>query len=104
MAEWKYSATAFNLVTRRECPPSRTALFILKERALGTHWIGGWVDFRANLVAMEKRNLLPLPGFEPQFLGRQTHSPSLYLLKYPDFCARSVPCLTDFLEPYVRSL
>jgi hypothetical protein len=30
----------------------------------GTHWIGGWVDPRAGLDDMEKRNLLTLPGLE----------------------------------------
>jgi hypothetical protein len=33
----------------------------------GTHQIGGWVGPRAGLdVLGEEKNLLPLPGFEPQ--------------------------------------
>jgi hypothetical protein len=32
--------------------------------ALVTHWIGGWVDPRARLDAIENRGLLPLPGIE----------------------------------------
>jgi hypothetical protein len=37
-----------------------------REIARGTHWIGGWVDPRAGLDAMEKRKILPLPGIEPR--------------------------------------
>jgi hypothetical protein len=33
----------------------------------GTQWIGGWVDLRAGLDIVEKRKIMPLPGFS---LGR----------------------------------
>jgi hypothetical protein len=32
----------------------------------GIHWIGGWVSPRAGLDVVEKRTILPLPGFETQ--------------------------------------
>jgi hypothetical protein len=32
--------------------------------APGIHRIGGWVDSRAGLDAVEKRDILPLPGIE----------------------------------------
>jgi hypothetical protein len=35
-----------------------------RERAPGTHWIGGWVGPRAGLDDMEKRKFLTLPGLE----------------------------------------
>jgi hypothetical protein len=35
----------------------------------GAHSVGGWVDLRAGQDVMEK-NLFPLPGIEPRFLGR----------------------------------
>jgi hypothetical protein len=41
-------------------PPSR------RERATGTHWIGGWVGPRTGLDVVEKRNILPLPGIQPR--------------------------------------
>jgi hypothetical protein len=39
------------------------------ERALGTHWIVGWVDPRAGLDGMEKKKFLTLPGLELPPLG-----------------------------------
>jgi hypothetical protein len=53
------------------------------ERAPGTHWIGGWVDPRADLDDVEKRKFLVLPGLELQPLGRSARSQSLYRLRYP---------------------
>jgi hypothetical protein len=40
--------------------------FTPRVRALGTHWIGGWVSIRAYLYAMEKRKILPMSGIEPR--------------------------------------
>jgi hypothetical protein len=44
--------------------------FTLGERALCTHWIGGWVDTIAGLDEMEKRKFLALPGLKLQPLDR----------------------------------
>jgi hypothetical protein len=41
-----------------------------RERATGTHCIGGWVDPRAGLDDMEQRKFLTLPGLELRPLGR----------------------------------
>jgi hypothetical protein len=49
----------------------------------GTHWIGGWVDPRAGLDDVEKRQFLALPGLELRTLRRPARSQSLYLLRYP---------------------
>jgi hypothetical protein len=60
------------------------------DRAPGTHCIGGWVDPRAGLEAMEK-NLLPLLGIaQPRFLGHPAHS--------------LVTMLTDLCEPQLYSV
>jgi hypothetical protein len=53
------------------------------ERAPGTHWIGGWVDPRADLDDVEKKKFLALPGFEFRFLCRPARSQSLYPQRYP---------------------
>jgi hypothetical protein len=49
---------------------SRPDRFTSGERAPFTHWIGGWVDFRAGLDDLEKRKFLTLPGLELRPLGR----------------------------------
>jgi hypothetical protein len=54
-----------------------------KERAPGTHWMGGWVDPRAGLEDLEKRKFLTLTGLELRPLGRPARSQSLYRLRYP---------------------
>jgi hypothetical protein len=47
-----------------EWSTSRTHRFTPGERALGTHWIGGWVDLRAGLDDLKKREFLTPPGLE----------------------------------------
>jgi hypothetical protein len=39
-------------------------LLYFRERAPGTHWIGGWVDPRTGLDYREKRKFFPLPILE----------------------------------------
>jgi hypothetical protein len=48
-----------------------------------THWIGGWVDPRADLDDLEKKNFLTLQRLELRHLGRPACSQSLYRLSYP---------------------
>jgi hypothetical protein len=48
---------------------SRTGRFTPRERAPGTHCLGGLVDPKAGLGYVEKRKLLTLPGLELQPLG-----------------------------------
>jgi len=66
LGEWMYSSThSFTLaLDGGEWSASRPGRFIPKERAPGTHWIGGWVGPRAVLDAMVKRKKPP-PGIEP---------------------------------------
>jgi hypothetical protein len=46
-----------DLGTRWRWSASRSGRFTPSERALGTHWIGGWVGFRAGLDAESKRKI-----------------------------------------------
>jgi hypothetical protein len=55
-----------------EWSTSRPGRFTPGERAPGTHWTGGWVDFRVDLDDLEK--ILTLPGLELRPLGRPARS------------------------------
>jgi hypothetical protein len=85
MAELMYRST-FSLISELaggEWSASRPGRFTHRERAPGTHWIGGWVDPRAGLDDTKKRKFLTLPELELQPLGRPACSQSLYRLHYP---------------------
>jgi hypothetical protein len=58
LREWRYSAT-HSLTSALDGP----ARFTPRERAPGTHWIGGWVGPRAVLDVMVKRKI-PSPRRE----------------------------------------
>jgi hypothetical protein len=51
--------------------------------APGTHWIGGWVDPRAGLGDVEKRNFFTLLGLELRLLSRPAHTQLQYRLRCP---------------------
>jgi hypothetical protein len=53
-----------------EWSASRPCRFSPGERTPGTHWIGGWVDPRAGMEDVEKRNILTLSGLELRPIGR----------------------------------
>jgi hypothetical protein len=55
-------------------PASRPGCFTPRERAPVTHWIGGWVEPRAGLGAVEKRKFWTLPGLKLQPLGHPARS------------------------------
>jgi hypothetical protein len=58
-------------------------LFNPGERTPDTHWTEGWVDPRACLdTEVRGKTLSPLPGIEPQSLGRPARSQTLYWLSY----------------------
>jgi hypothetical protein len=59
---------------------SRPGRFTPRERAPGTHSIGGWVDPRTGLDDVEKRKFLTLPGLELRPLSRPARSQSQYRL------------------------
>jgi hypothetical protein len=61
---------------------SRPDRFTPGEGAPDTHWNGGWMDPRAGLEDVERRQFLTLPGLELRPLGRPARSQSLYRLRY----------------------
>jgi hypothetical protein len=78
-----YRSTFFltTALAEGEWSASRPGRFIPGERALGTHWIGSWVDTRAGLDDLERRNFLTLLGLELLLLSRPDRSQSLYRLR-----------------------
>jgi hypothetical protein len=66
MGEWRYSSTILDLGTSWRCgqlhAPGRFTPPPPRERAPGTHWIGGWLDPKAGLNDVEKKIFLTLPG------------------------------------------
>jgi hypothetical protein len=58
MALYKNNYNYMKIIIICKGPPPR-------ERAPGTHWIGGWVGPRTSLDVVEKRNIMPLPGIHP---------------------------------------
>jgi hypothetical protein len=46
-----------------------------------THWIEGWVGYRAGLEDTEKRKILPLPGIKTPAVQPVARSTSLYQLR-----------------------
>jgi hypothetical protein len=52
-----------------------------RERAPGTHWIGGWAGLIACLDDVEKWKFVTLPGLELWPLSRPARSQSLYRLR-----------------------
>jgi hypothetical protein len=65
LGEWRYSSTHSlnSALDGGERSASRPDRFTPRERAPGTHWIGGWVGSRAILDAVVKRKI-PSPRRE----------------------------------------
>jgi hypothetical protein len=65
IGEWRYSSTHSLTLALDvgEWSASRPGRFTHREGALGTRWIGGWVDPRAGLEAVVKRKI-PSPRRE----------------------------------------
>jgi hypothetical protein len=65
MGEWKYSSMhSLTLALEGgEWSASRPSRFTPRERAPGTHWMGGWVGPRAVLDALVNRKI-PTPRRE----------------------------------------
>jgi hypothetical protein len=63
MGEWRYSSTILDLGIRWMWVVSVTPRPLYSRGGVtGTRWIGGWVDPRVGLDAVDKRKILPLPG------------------------------------------
>jgi hypothetical protein len=61
MGEYSYSATILDVGSSGQLPVPAA---VPRKRAPTTHWIGGWLGPRADLDAVEKQKVLPLPGHE----------------------------------------
>jgi hypothetical protein len=59
LGEWRYSSmhSLTSALDGGEWSASRPGRFPPRDRAPGTHWIGGWVGPRAGLDAVSKRNV-----------------------------------------------
>jgi hypothetical protein len=91
MGEWVYRSTFYltSALAAGEWSTLRPGRFTRRERAPGTHRIGGWVNRIASQDDVERRKFLTLPGLELQPLDRPAHSQSLYRLRYPGSRGRS---------------
>jgi hypothetical protein len=80
---------------------SQPGRFTPGERTPRTHWIGGWVDPRAGLNTVERKNFLTKPGLKRRSLGRPARRQSLYRLS----CLGSINwiCVLAFKEPQPKS-
>jgi hypothetical protein len=65
LGEWKYNSThsLTSVLDGGEWSVSRPSRFSPRERAPGTHWVGGWVGPRAVLDVVVKRKI-PSPRRE----------------------------------------
>jgi hypothetical protein len=70
-------------LVRGEWSASHPSHFTPRERAPGTHWIGGWVGPRTNLDCVERRKVLPILGLELRPIGCPACRQSSYRLHYP---------------------
>jgi hypothetical protein len=70
-----------------EWSASRPGRYTPKERAPGTHWVGGWVGPRAGLDIVEKRKFLTLQGLKIRHLGHSACSLSQSLLTLLRLCS-----------------
>ena len=69
-------------------------------RNAGTHRTGGRKCRRADLDVFEKREMLPLPGFEHRTV--QPEAQSLYRLRYPSSQLQMVPVnISTYISPAV---
>jgi hypothetical protein len=80
LGQWRYSSIILVLGTRWRWVASFTLLPLYpRERAPGTHWIGGWEGLRASIgLCGVQKNHFSLPGIEPR-----SSRPSLYWLSHP---------------------
>jgi hypothetical protein len=80
MGAWIYrSIFLTTTLVGEEWSVSRPGHYTPRERALGTHWIGGWLDPKTGLNDIEKFKFLTLPVLEHRPLSRPACRQSLCL-------------------------
>jgi hypothetical protein len=77
MEEWILDSFFFYLGTSYWVVSSTLQPLYLRGRALGTNWIGGWVDSRVGLDNKEKYNFVTTPGLEIRPLNRPASNQSV---------------------------
>jgi hypothetical protein len=79
---WRYSYThsLTSTLDGGEWSASRHGRFTPRERALDTHWIGGWLGPRAGLDAVVRRKI-SLPGLEPPIIQPVAQSCTTFIFK-----------------------
>jgi hypothetical protein len=91
-----------SVLVEGELSASCPGRFTSRERALGTHWIGGWVGPRARLDDVYKIKFLTLPGLELRPLCRPSRSHSLFLLRSPgSLCTLICIHITGYIQNHV---
>jgi hypothetical protein len=90
---WMYSAThsLTSALEGGEWSDSRPGRLTPKEKAPGVHWIGGWVDPRAGLGAMEKRKI---PSSPPLPSNPLTHIIHPIASRYTDWATPALKYLS----------
>jgi hypothetical protein len=90
--EWMYSSThaLTSALDEGDWSASRPGRFTPRERAPGTHWIGGWVGPRAVLDAVVKRKI---------HSPRRESNPSTPIVqpvaqRYTDFADQTFLCIS----------
>jgi hypothetical protein len=85
IGEWRYSSThsLISALDGGEWSASRPNLFASRERAPGTHWIGGWVGPRADLDAVKRKIPSLCRDSNPRSSSPLT---SAMTLSYPSSC------------------
>jgi hypothetical protein len=91
IGQWRYSSThSFTSALEGvKWSVSRPGRFIPRERAPGTHWVGGWVVPRAVLDAAVKRKI-PSPRWES---NPRTPIIQPVAQRYTDWAIRALLCL-----------
>jgi hypothetical protein len=89
IGEWRYSSThSLTLALEGgEWSASHASRFTPRERAPGTHWIGGWVGPRAVLDAVVKRKI---PSPSPRELNPRTRIVQPVVQRYTDWAVTAL--------------
>jgi hypothetical protein len=90
----------------------RPGRFSFRERAPGTHWIGGWMGPRTNLNDVEKRKICPYRDWNSDPSGHPPRNQSLYIpntnkegqvfQNYSFVLRTSVNIIFSTLHPYAQ--
>jgi hypothetical protein len=99
LGKWKYSSThsLTSALDGGTWSASRPGRFTPRERAAGTHCIGGWVGPRAVLEAVVKRNL-PSPHRES---NHSTPIAQPVASRYTDWAITNIKAYTTIVLPFV---